>query len=112
VDETAAKKMGQFGLQDAYMAAFAEFLPGVDLNTFAYSKPAGFPQGAPISPILSILALEPTLFKLACNIMMYADDGLKWGKEVADVVSEGLEPLETKEPLKYSGIKYSTEKSG
>jgi len=36
----------------------------------------GFPQGAPTSPFLSILALEKTLFQIWEDFVQYADDGL------------------------------------
>lgn len=73
----------------------------------------GFPQGAPISPILSIMALEWTLFKLTCGIVMYADDGVLYGKHVGTILSEGLEKLEETTPVytEMSGIRFNKDKS-
>jgi len=38
----------------------------------------GVPQGTPLSPLLSILALEDTIMARR-NAVMYADDGLLFG---------------------------------
>jgi hypothetical protein len=99
-------------MENFNLAGGGMFLGAHSLLSVLGYGPKGFPQGAPISPILSILALEPSLFKLTCKVMMYADDGLKWGRGVKDLVENGLEALETTEPIASSRIKYAPEKSG
>lgn len=67
------------------------------VNRGPSSSPLGTPQGAPISPTLSLVALEETMFgkkKLIAkyqkefnNIprnIMYADDGLRYGDRLPD----------------------------
>jgi len=53
-------------------------------------KPKGFPQGAPISPILSILGLETTLFRLWSQMVQFADDGIFYGGNLPSKDSKGL----------------------
>jgi len=45
----------------------------------------GVPQGTPIAPIVSILALVEPLQKVR-NTVMYADDGLIYGDEIENPV--------------------------
>jgi len=44
----------------------------------------GVPQGTPISPILSILALEGTIIGPERSTLMYADDGVIYGNKLKD----------------------------
>lgn len=79
------------------------------------AKPTGFPQGAPISPILSLLALEPTILSMGVPIVMYADDGIIYGKGVRQLV--GDQPKVTEKLMKdwrltAAGISLNEEKSG
>lgn len=54
----------------------------VDKNSGKYVniKTRGMAQGSPLSPLLSLVALEETLFKMfPNNVIMYADDGIIYG---------------------------------
>jgi hypothetical protein len=86
----------------------------------------GFPQGAPISCFLSIVALEKSLYTLWPNFVQYADDGLFYGDDkLKDLVADrerlsGLpEQSEVPEgklsenmPMIAAGCRFNYEKSG
>jgi len=74
----------------------------------------GLPQGANTSPFLSILVLKDTLFKtakeLGANLLMYADDGVFYGKTLSKELVKlvelyGVANLE-------ANIKFHQKKSG
>lgn len=89
-------------------------------------KVRGVPQGSPISPLLSLLALEETLFReFPGQVIMYADDGVLYGDELDDKqIQDKLSNLnhgisinwsksgwvkknnEWVKPLKFLGLKY------
>lgn len=89
----------------------------------------GVPQGSPLSPTLSAIALKESILKepiIGHKILMYADDGIKYGKGLSDkLVSQitnamwkaGVIYKEKKcrwvkkdgkwlEPLKFCGLEY------
>lgn len=82
--------------------------PNQDLNVdTSHRSNRGLPQGLPTSPILTILALEEMLIKRSnFSVLMYADDGIFYGKGEAPE----LEKLLPKIPEKH-GIVFSPEKS-
>jgi hypothetical protein len=65
----------------------------------------GVPQGAPFSPILSILALVEPLMKVV-KTLMYADDGLIYGENLPD------EPFPVSDEIKEANINMHEGKSG
>jgi len=48
-------------------------------------------QGSPLSPLMSLIALDETLFKaFPNNLIMYADDGIIYGDtDITDDVIKG-----------------------
>lgn len=81
----------------------------------------GFPQGSPISPILTSFALSQSLQQDNPKILMYADDGLSFGPMIWDTPLQrrfGITPNLSKSgwvkrdgqwitPLKFLGIIYN-----
>jgi hypothetical protein len=83
-------------------------LAGIDWSTSEYDDPIGFPQGAPFSPFLSIIALERSLYDLNPGLVQYADDGIFYG--------DGPLCLEPKDvdrdwEFKVAGLEFNWEKS-
>jgi hypothetical protein len=75
-------------------------------------KLKGVPQGAPFSPILAILALERTIINpysmtFDQKAVMYADDGLIYGRRLDDNPVPWWTP-----DWKMSGISQNKDKSG
>jgi len=116
------------------------------VNRGPASSPRGVPQGAPLSPIVSLVALEETLFgkrkliakykndpefqtithgaeRSGCfnypfemHTVMYADDGLRYGKGLPSFPVHGEGHLGQYEafyePLRSSGVEFNFDKSG
>jgi len=66
----------------------------------------GVPQGTPISPILSILALEGTIISPERATLMYADDGVIYGNNLKD------DPFPTGDHIIRANIARNDKKSG
>jgi hypothetical protein len=67
--------------------------------------PTGFPQGANISPFLSIIQLAMRGTPKFADILMYADDGLIYAKKKFDAI-------QVQEFFKELGLNIAPEKSG
>jgi len=78
-------------------------------------KLKGVPQGAPFSPLLSLIALNQTIFRLRPQYheaLMYADDGLLYGDGLVDF-KQGLGPWPSYNPeIAEAGIRIHPGKSG
>jgi len=90
----------------------AQIMGSVPRNLYASANVQGFPQGSPMSPFLSILALEDTLFHLFREkVVQFVDDGLAYGS------SADGRPLENKlisenHGMKVAGIEFARQKCG
>jgi len=67
----------------------------------------GVPQGGALSPFLSLLALEKTIFKSAPAVM-YADDGLFYG----DNPYLDIDRLDDSDDYLLHGITFNKKKTG
>lgn len=62
----------------------------VQLNKERQEGRRGFPQGAPMSPILSIYALRLSLEKVFQKIVLYADDGILFDEQFLSKIEDPL----------------------
>lgn len=89
----------------------AQIRASVPRSVYESNDAQGFPQGSPLSPILSIIGLEDTLFKLFPRFVQYADDGLAYGSTPKGQKLENRLISENQE-MKVAGIEFARPKCG